>query len=146
MMIRVCLKTWCPKSLGCLMIRFPMNMWPYTGVYTSFSDTVSPIGAIGVSNFVQLYFWFNWNIPYKWEVYIRISYRIATDMYLEHALKKCKPSQRDVLSIGVGKKVVIEHTQNLYLEHFQAILRTSQWGTNGNHTYMYVRSTVQVRQ
>ena len=31
----------------------------------------------------------------------------------------------DVLSIKS-----LEHTQNLYLEHFQAILRTSQWGTN----------------
>ena len=38
----------------------------------------------------------------------------------------------DVLSIKS-----LEHTQNLYLEHFQAILRTSQWGTNGNHTYMF---------
>ena len=62
---------------------------------------------------------------------------IATDKYLEHHLEKKSENRHsgDVLSIKS-----LEHTQNLYLEHFQAILRTSQWGTNGNHTYMYVRS------
>ena len=64
-------------------------------------------------------------------------FHIATDKYLEHHLEKKSENRHsgDVLSIKS-----LEHTQNLYLEHFQAILRTSQWGTNGNHTYMYVRS------
>ena len=42
-----------------------------------------------------------------------------------------KSSQRGCSKYGFQKKK-LEHTQNLYLEHFQAILRTSQWGTNGN--------------
>ena len=69
---------------------------------------------------------FRWDI--EWEHYI------ATDKYLEHHLEKNSENRHsgDVLSIKS-----LEHTQNLYLEHFQAILRTSQWGTNGNHTYMF---------
>ena len=52
---------------------------------------------------------------------------IATDKYLEHHLEKKSENRHsgDVLSIKS-----LEHTQNLYLEHFQAILRTSQCGTN----------------
>ena len=48
---------------------------------------------------------------------------IATDKYLEHHLEKKSENRHsgDVLSIKS-----LEHTQNLYLEHFQAILRTSQ--------------------
>ena len=70
-------------------------------------------------------------------MYIYVYIYIATDKHLEHHLEKKSENRHsgDVLSIKS-----LEHTQNLYLEHFQAILRTSQWGTNGNHTYMYVQN------
>ena len=90
--------------------------------------------------------WEFWNLTKKNEgicirthiyVYIYIYVYIATDKHLEHHLEKKSENRHsgDVLSIKS-----LEHTQNLYLEHFQAILRTSQWGTNGNHTYMYVQN------
>ena len=72
-------------------------------------------------------------------VYIHINY-----IYI--CVCDCLYSDGQILRTSFGKKSEnrhsgdvlsiksLEHTQNLYLEHFQAILRTSQWGTNGNHT------------
>ena len=73
--------------------------------------------------------------PEQFSIAVEHGSFIATDKYLEHHLEKKTENRHsgDVLSIKS-----LEHTQNLYLEHFQAILRTSQWGTNGNHIYMYI--------
>ena len=66
-------------------------------------------------------------------------FNIATDKYLEHHLEKKSENRHsgDVLSIKS-----LEHTQNLYLEHFQAILRRSQWGSNNEaspkHSKLYI--------
>ena len=55
-------------------------------------------------------------------------YKYSDGQILRTSFGKKKSENRhsgDVLSIKS-----LEHTQNLYLEHFQAILRTSQCGTN----------------
>ena len=96
---------------------------------------------------------FTWTYPINeltWElcvlyIYISIIYICVCDcLYSDGQIlrtsfgnKSENRHSRDVLSIQS-----LEHTQNLYLEHFQAILRTPQWRTNNEaspkHSKLYI--------
>ena len=123
--VGMCISSFECHQVGRIPIHFYRNFWVFFSIFRSllpffFDIFASSLHASSIrtcSNMSILY--------------------IATDKYLEHHLEKKYENRHsgDVLSMKS-----LEHTQNLYLEHFQAILRTSQWGTNGNHTFMYVRS------